>query len=92
MPDLQYSPFLATFETPATFAFSPVVALSGGSDMSALAPLLGGLSEAAGATRPTYEYTAQVRAFPACLPCDLIGHEARKRQTSNMSQNPPRIV
>ena len=42
MPDLQYSPFLATFETPATFAFSPVVALSGGSDMSALAPLLGG--------------------------------------------------
>jgi hypothetical protein len=41
MPDLRYSPFLATFETPGYARFPPLVALSGGSDMSALAPLLG---------------------------------------------------
>jgi hypothetical protein len=26
----------------------------------------------------------KVKAFTACLPCDLRGREARKRQTSNM--------
>ena len=34
----------------------------------------------------------KVRAFTTCLPCDLIGCEAIKRQTNNMQQNPPRIV
>jgi hypothetical protein len=31
----------------------------------------------------------KVRAFAACLPCGLIGREARKRQTSSMQQTPP---